>query len=93
MTSDEFTKDEVNRATLASVLKEPVLIAALAILKDELEPSADNTVAVANPVISASRYQQVAGANHILKGLQRLTQAAIPRKPLVGKQLDKFPEE
>jgi hypothetical protein len=93
MTAEEFTKDDVNRATLASVLKEPILIQALAILKDELEPSADNLAAITNPVISASRFQQVAGANHILKGLQRLTQATIPRKALVGKQLEKFPED
>lgn len=79
MTAEEFSRDDNNRAQLQKLLDSPVLQTAIAVLKDELEPSTGND-GVGNPVIGAARYQQLAGANHILKGLKRL--AAAPRPKL-----------
>jgi len=86
MTSDEFTKNEVNRHELAEVLKTPILQTALTILKSEIEPKIAPLLD-SNPVASAAKFHQVAGMNHILMGLGRLTQPY--KEPVVirGKQL------
>ena len=86
MTSEEFTKHEANRAQLLEVLKSPVLQIALGILKQELEPTT-SALTDANPVIGAAKFHQVAGANHILQGLGRLTQPYKTPVVVRGKQL------
>lgn len=86
MTAEEFTKHEENRAELRKVLDTPILRTALAVLKDELEPRALPSLE-ANPVLAAARYQQMAGANYILKGLEALTEPMKVRKALTPKTL------
>ena len=76
MTAEEFSRDENNRAQLQKLLDSPILKAALDLLADELQPTPGNE-GVGNPVVGAARFQQIAGANHMLKGLKRL--AAPPR--------------
>lgn len=77
--AERFANDELKRATLEGVLRSPELHEALRILKDELEPEATDAAALGNPQLAVSQRHLVAGANHILKGLQRLT--LIPPKP------------
>jgi hypothetical protein len=72
MTASEFSKHENNRVALATLLLDPLLRQAFTVLLDELAPGAVND-GVINPVVGAARYQQIAGANHIVKGLERLT--------------------
>ena len=90
MTAEEFQKHESNRFELSELLKKPILRTALDVLMAELEPSTASTAKL-NPVLGASLYQQIAGANHIVLGLDRLTKEF--RKPIVprGKTLAKAP--
>lgn len=89
MTTAEFTKDETRRLKLAELLKDDVLREALEVLKSELEPKDVGNDALVNPVLGASKYQQIAGANHIIHGLQRLTAPFTEPKKLTGKTLHK----
>jgi len=86
MTPEEFQSSETHRTELAILLKNPILKDAFAALKSELEPSSGNN-AVGNPVVGASRFQQIAGANHIINGLDGLTKPYTKPKKLVGKTL------
>ena len=90
MTSEEFTKHEANRAQLLEALENPILQTALAILKQEMEPTT-SALTDANPVVGAAKFHQVAGANHILQGLGRLTQPYKAPAVIRGKQL--LPEQ
>jgi hypothetical protein len=90
MTSEEFTKHEANRAQLLEALGNPILQTALAILKQEMEPTT-SALTDANPVVGAAKFHQVAGANHILQGLGRLTQPYKAPVVIRGKQL--LPEQ
>ena len=72
MTPFDFSKHENNRVALAAILANPLLQVALDALMGELQPGVVND-GVVSPVVAASRYQQIAGANHIVKGLDRLT--------------------
>lgn len=85
MTPEEFTKDEVNRLELQKLLQNPVLMLALSVLKAELEPKSAGNDAISNPVLGASKYQQLAGANHMISGLERLTTPLTPLKKLTGR--------
>lgn len=85
MTAEEFQNSEENRNALALILRNPVLHLAFAVLKEDLEPVSGNG-AVANPVIGASRFQQLAGANHIIGGLAGLTKPYKPPQHLQGKR-------
>lgn len=82
---DLFVEDSEKKRALAAVLQNPELREALGILKDQLEPDADDREALVNPQIAVSERHQVAGANHIIKGLRKLATAppAAP-KPLPG---------
>lgn len=82
--SERFQSDQVRRAELETLLQHPTLKLALEALKDEVEPKVTD-LTTANPVISAARYQHVAGANHILHGLQRLTREYAPPKKVTGR--------
>lgn len=86
MTAEEFSKSEVNRGELAKLLKNPLLMTALGVLKKELEPQSSN-LGIANPVVGAARYQQIAGANHLIDGLARLIKPYVAPKKLTGKAL------
>lgn len=86
MTPEEFQNDEARRNRLREILADETMIAALAILKDEKEPGV-NGVTESNPTIAASRYHQVAGINHVLKGLERLTKPYQKPIALRGRQL------
>lgn len=88
----EFQRHEENRKKLASVLKDPVLIEALEVLKEELD-AYPGGVAESNPVVAAARYQQIAGVNHVLKGLTRLTKTPETRKAPREKSLPLKPED
>ncbi len=87
MTAAEFQNDPIRREELATLLKNSVLEEALDILKNEMEANADLAVTLANPVVSAHRYHQNAGANHIVKGLSRLAAQTKEIKPLRPKTL------
>lgn len=87
MTAAEFQNDPDRREKLAALLKNPVLLEALDVLKDEMEANADLAVTLANPVVSAHRYHQNAGANHVVKGLSRLAAPVKEITPLRPKTL------
>lgn len=87
MTAEEFTRNDANRTRLIELLADPVLAAALAVLKGEKEPLSDS-ITLTNPVLAASRFQEICGVNHVLKGLERLTKTPVVVKPLRGKQLE-----
>lgn len=87
MTCEEFQNDENRRTKLEKLLKDPVLKYAFEALKDELEPRDDLPVTLANPTVAAHRYHQHAGANHIIKGLRRLTQPFKTIKAPQGRKL------
>lgn len=86
MTADEFRHNETLRDDLAAILASTVLQQAIGILKAELEPTPGNAE-VGNPVAGAARYQQIAGANHIILGLGKLTNPPVQRTALKGKVL------
>lgn len=86
MTAEEFSRDENNRVQLQRMLDSPVLNEAIQVLLDELTPTPGNE-GVGNPVVSAARYQQLAGANHIVRGLRNLVQTPKVRAPLPVKRL------
>jgi hypothetical protein len=72
MTAEEFVRSDANRTEIENLLKNPTLLQAFDVLMGEISPSVDS-VAKLNPVLAAALYQQVAGANHIVKGLRKLT--------------------
>lgn len=86
MTSEEFTSDETRRTELQKILGDPTLVLALSIIAAEAQPDGTND-AIGNPVVGASRYQQLAGINHVLTGLRKLTKFKTPVKPLAGRKL------
>lgn len=95
MTAADFSKFEDNRVALAQLLLNPVLQQALEILESELAPKVDRGLDT-NPVASAAAYHQAAGANYVLRGLERLTQPPAERKTPRPRQLftsvDEIPE-
>ena len=86
MTTLDFSKHENNRVALAALLADPILQQALDALKEDAEPGLVND-GVVSPVVAAARYQQIAGANHIVLGLERLTKAPKARIETTLKQL------
>lgn len=82
MKSSDFSKHEENRVRLAALLADPTLQTAMACIKYEAEPRQTT-----DPVLAAARYHFMAGVNHVLEGLGRLTQMPDDRKPLGTKQL------
>ena len=82
----EFSKHPQNRDELRKVLDTPIFKEALAILKEEMIPIAGSSTE-GNPVVGAARYQQLAGANQIIRGLELLTQTPVERKPIRVKRL------
>lgn len=82
--SERFQSDQIRRAELETLLQHPTLVLAFEALKDEIEPKVTD-LTTANPVISAAKYQNVAGANHILEGLKRLTREFAPPKKVLGR--------
>lgn len=90
--AESFAADELKRETLLGVLRSRELHEALGILKDELEPDATDTAALGNPQIAISQRHLIAGANHIIKGLDRLTKAVkkpgkiVANKPLLSEE-------
>ena len=86
MTSAEFAKHENNRVQLATLLTSPVLRQALDALRGDLKPGLSND-GVLNPVVAAARYQQLAGINHVIDGLEKLTKAPKPDTRLAMKEL------
>jgi hypothetical protein len=99
--AETFSTNPDKRNALAAILRDPAFREALDILKDELEPESSDKEALVNPQIAVSQRHQVAGANHVLKGLRRLATAppqapkalpghkplADPNKPLTEEQL------
>lgn len=90
MTAEDFCKHETNRTELYKLISDPVFILACGVLKKELEPSPRNG-GVLNPTVGAGLYQQIAGVNHILDGLDRLTRpyeapTRLTRKELLQEQ-------
>jgi hypothetical protein len=84
--TEEFSRDENNRKQLAALLASPILKQAITLLLDELQPNSTNP-GVSNPVVSAACFQQLAGANHIIKGLKRLTEEDKPRVRIAPREL------
>ncbi len=78
--TEEFTKHSVNRDALRAIIETDVFKQAVAALKDELD-AYPGGVAENNPVVAAARYQQIAGINHVVKGLKRLTEEPEEKKP------------
>ena len=81
MTAEEFTRNEGDRNELARVLSNPVLQQAFAVLLDGMSPSSVNP-GVADPAVAASLFQQIAGANHIVRSLSKLTQPPVRKVDL-----------
>jgi len=75
---EAFTRDDENRRQLAAVM--PVVLAALEVVKDELEkiPSVDPVTV--NPQIGNNHYQQIVGIRKAITDLPGLTKEAKPVK-------------
>lgn len=86
MNATEFRNSEALRTRLAEVLNDPVLKQALAILAEEAEP-ATTADAETNQVLAISRFHRAAGANGVLRGLDRLTKANPEQKGLPMRKL------
>jgi hypothetical protein len=90
-----FTKDATKRAALAKVLKTPVLIEALDIVDELMEPQT-NTQAEVAPAIAAAKYHQIAGAAEQLKRLKSLTkepkETKAPKTKTLARTIDDLPQ-
>lgn len=86
MTSEEFRSDEELRKKLKVALADPTLQLALRVLKDDLLPLS-GAATEGNPTVSASRYQQLAGAGMALAGLDILTTPVQARAKILPKRL------
>jgi hypothetical protein len=91
MNAKDFQSDPVRQQELASLLTHPTLQLALGILKDEIEPL-PQPATEQSPVISTAKYHQIAGANHIVKGLSRLTLPYKPPVKITGRTLIPEPQ-
>lgn len=91
MNAEAFQSDPVKQQELASLLSHPTLKLALEILKDEVEPKIQQPTEL-NPVVSAAKYQQVAGVNHVIKGLKNLTLPYKPPVKITGRTLVQEPQ-
>ncbi len=94
MTPQEFQSDPERQRELAEALRNPVLQLALQVLELEVAPKAQNLTDL-NPVVSAAKFNQVCGVNHILHGLKRLTAPYKPPVKITGRALlsEKPPED
>jgi hypothetical protein len=72
MNAEQFQNSEERRARLYEIITDPVFAQAIAVLIDELNPDRAND-GVPSPVVAAARFQQIAGATHVRRGLDRLT--------------------
>lgn len=79
----DFQKDEPKRQRLAEILADPVLIEALNLAKERFEPVIGD--ANLNPVLAASRYQNLAGMNALIATLKTLTEPLVERKRPIAK--------
>lgn len=86
----EFAKDTDKRNQLASLLKHPVLLEAIDIVEELMEPQT-GTQADAVPAIAAAKMHQVAGANELLKKLRNLSKEPKELKRPRGREM--FREE
>lgn len=91
---ETFLKDATKRDRLAVIMADPVLIEALYAIKYSLDAFPGEKTE-GNPVIAASRFQQIAGINFLTRELERLTRDPITApKPPKGKRLiDKLPDD
>lgn len=92
MTLEEFTKDPSRRKALAAALANPVLVEAIAIVEEMMEPKT-GTQADAAPAMAASYFHQVAGANHFRRKLRDLTREPSEKKTPRGKALAKTADD
>lgn len=91
MTSEEFTKNEEFRLRLGNLLADPVLQLAFAALQGEMSARTGGNTEI-NHTQAASKFHQLAGANHIINGLQRLTQVqTVTRTPKIRALLPETP--
>lgn len=88
----EFIKDTVRRNKLAALLKNPVLVEALGIVEDQMEPQT-GTQADVHPAVAAAKMHQVAGANELLKRLRALAKEPKEVKVPKGRTLAKTVED
>jgi len=91
-----FAKDPVRRTHLAALLLDPVFQEALGIAEDQMSPKA-GTQADMVPAYAAARFNQVAGANELLKNLKTLTREpkkeAAAKSPRLARTLDDLPNK
>jgi hypothetical protein len=97
MTAEQFQNSEERRARLYELISDPVFVTAVSVLMDELSPDRAND-GVINPVVGAARFQQIAGATFLRRGLDRLTKPfAAPKKlrmkELIRSEADLPPED
>ena len=86
MNAEQFQSSEERRARLYEIITDPVFAQAMSVLADELNPDRAND-GVPDPVIAAARFQQIAGATHVRRGLDRLTKPFSAPKKLRMKEL------
>ena len=92
MNATEFRNSEALRTRLAEVLSDPTLKQALAILAEEAEPATTGD-AESNQVLAISRFHRAAGANGVIRGLERLTRANPESKTPPVRKLVNVPRE
>ena len=90
-----FASNTAKRGHLATLLNDPVLQEAIGIAEDQMAPKT-GTQADMVPAYAAARFNQVAGANDLLKHLKNLTRepskTPAPKVKNLAKSLDDLPK-
>jgi hypothetical protein len=89
-----FAKDPAKRSALAEVLRTPILIEALDIVDELMEPQTGTQAEVA-PAVAAAKYHQIAGAAEQIKKLKSLTkepkEQKAPKLKSLARTIDDLP--
>ena len=92
MTLEDYQRDPAKREALKHLMESPEFVHAVTAAKLIMEPKVLESTD-ASPVLAASKYQQLAGANELLKRMYLLTKDPVVRKQPTLKSLARSRED